>query len=68
MLILACFSGYEILLLLECAVDSEWNDIVNFIVSCLVVALSCVYDKYKMCLCCGAGSFLEVFDHDFMLK
>ena len=54
--ILASFSGYEILLLLECTVDSEWNDIVTFIVSCSVVVLSRVYDKYK-CTCVVLGAF-----------
>ena len=31
--ILGTFSQYEIMLSLECAVDSEWNDILKFIVS-----------------------------------
>ena len=30
---------YEVLISLECAVDSECNDVINFIVSCLVVEL-----------------------------
>ena len=33
------FSWYEILILLKCAVDSDWSDAINFIVSCLVVEL-----------------------------
>ena len=28
-----------IMILLECAVDSEWNDVINYIVSCLVFEL-----------------------------
>ena len=27
------------MILLECAVDSEWNDVINYIVSCLVFEL-----------------------------
>ena len=34
------FHDYEILISLECAVDSEWNDVTNFIVLCSFVELS----------------------------
>ena len=37
--ILGIFSQYEILILLEYAFDSEWNDVINSVVSCLVVEL-----------------------------
>ena len=37
--ILGIFSRYEILISLECVVDSEWNGVINFIVSCSVVEL-----------------------------
>ena len=37
--ILGIFKQYEILISLECAVDYEWNDVINFIVSCSVVEL-----------------------------
>ena len=33
------FHDYEILISLECAVDSEWNDVINFIVLCSFVEL-----------------------------
>ena len=37
--ILGIFSYYEILISLECAVNSEWNGIINFLLSCSVVKL-----------------------------
>ena len=37
--ILGNFEKYEILISLECAIDSEWNGVINFIVSCSVVEL-----------------------------
>ena len=37
--ILGIFSWYEILISLECAVDSEWIGIINFAVSCSVAEL-----------------------------
>ena len=37
------FSQYEILILLEYAVDSEWNDVIDSVVSCLVAELHVLF-------------------------
>ena len=37
--ILGIFSQDKILILLKCAVDSEWNGVINFVVSCSIVKL-----------------------------
>ena len=37
--ILGIFSQYEILISLECAVDSEWDGVINFVVACSVAEL-----------------------------
>ena len=37
--ILGISSQYEILILLECAFDSEWNGVINSVILCLVVEL-----------------------------
>ena len=34
-----CFLQYKMLISLECTVDSEWNGIINSVVSCLIVKL-----------------------------
>ena len=64
------FSKFEILISLECAVDSEWKDIIYFIVSCLTVelfiqtnqlstALTTQHNVWQLfMLCCGAFNIL----------
>ena len=37
--ILSILHNYEVLISLECAVDSKWNDVIDFIVLCSVVEL-----------------------------
>ena len=44
--ILGKFEQYEILISPESAVDSEWNGVIDFVVSCLVLKLfTCRYHK-----------------------
>ena len=45
-IILDIFSQYEMLISLECAVDSEWNDVINSVVSCSIVELV-IHKKVK---------------------
>ena len=70
--ILVTFKQYEILLSLECAVDSEWNDVITFVVSCSVelftwrnhknpvFTLQHQFVVYQIQLCSGTWSILQL--------